>query len=140
MEKVKDSEKFTKYIKPNQPLKKRTRKEQLVADYLDWFTTNSQVLRDCGILHITDYVREPYKDTNIRAVFKWCKLYLQPLIDELKSVKNMYTPEQWARLYQLDKQHPDIKDYANCRRKVKEMWFKRPRFKADIGRVEKHGY
>lgn len=139
MDKVKESDKFTKEVN-QKPLRTRRKKEILVANWLDWHTLNGRDINDCGIVNRLEYVEEPYLYYNIIEAFKWCKQYLEPLLDEYRSIKKMYTPEQWQRLYKIDKNHEDLKDFSKARAAVKAMWYKRPRFRQDIGRVEKHGY
>lgn len=98
----------------------------------------SKTLVDCKIPQkdITSWVSEPWHINNIRHAIKWVDQYLIVEINRLIETVNMYP--DWTLL--IVQRHPHVEKLREAQRRVKETWFKRPRYKKDRGRVAKEGY
>lgn len=95
---------------------------------------NHQTIELCGCdpTDISSWAREPWTYPNIRNAHKWFTSFMTPVIDELSGFIKRFPSGYFTLLGSVS--HPDTITLNQKKRAVREMWFKRPRYKDDKGR------
>lgn len=83
---------------------------------------------------------EPWEYVNIIEAIKWWDERMMPEIRLLIQMINQRSAKAWKILQANNRTHSDFKQLSLIQRKVRDEWFKRPRWNKDRGRVQEEGY
>lgn len=105
-------------------------------------TDGSRYLVNCGIdpKYIESWLFEPWYPKSIKEALTWWDEEMLPVIRQLMMILNQRTGKSWKALQATSPYHSDFKVIRVRQRDVREMWYKRPRFKSERGRVMEEGY
>lgn len=122
--------------------KGKPNKEELVTKLRDEIADIMPLLIGCGTQErfVLSWLNEPWHMNSVREAYKWVVERLRPETDQLSKYLGEYDVKGWRLLYLTNASHPDIQKLESHKRRVRDEWFKRPRFKLERGRVESEGY